>query len=244
MAGRRRSPSPYRSKSSALMWFALCMMILTVLGAIFYQFVIKYDFEGFSSGEEPLRDFVPEDGYQRVSYPPSLLEPGTTPTSPPVPTPRPTPIPLDKYAMRNTSIMMPKTDHAVLCDLTECRASEPDDNRALVVRGWGYLENLDASGSQVYLAVSTKFGDNHRMYLTQRESGSSGIIHSASTGVNLDQADFSAIIRIENTFADGDYRLGVVVQNRNGKKQTLGYARLDSIYNFTIQGGKIVSTNW
>ncbi len=222
------------------MWFALCLMGIALSIALFYN-LINRDYESYTDGLTKLEPFVPEEGYQPISYPPLAFDPNATPEPTVQPPPAPTPIPLDKYALLNKRMMIPDSYDVVHSGVTECRASEPDDNRALVLRGWGYLDELDAKNSSVYLVVSTKFGDNHRFYLTKPESGSSGIIHDANTGRNLDQADFSVIVRIEDTYQDGDYRLGLVVINKDGKSQTKGYTRLDTRYNFGIKDGKIIS---
>ena len=237
---RRYSPTRYQHKSTAFLWFLFGVMIIAALGALVYQFVIQFDFESFTSGEEPLGVFLPEDGYTMVSHPPQLDTDdgdGLLPSA--VVTPRPTEIPIEKYALLNKRMLIPSNNVKVYGDLTQVRSSEPDDNRALVLRGWGYIEGLDARDSQIYIAVSPKYGDSHRIYLATRESGSTGLIHDKTTGTNLDQADFSINIRIEDTYQDGDYRLGVLVVNTKGKKKTSGYARLSPDYNFNVTRKRI-----
>lgn len=240
MAANRRSPTPFRRKSSAITWFLLCLSVLLVGVALFYQFVIAYDYEPFTDGETPIEDFIPPDGYEPVEYPPltSQQQDGQPTPGPGI---RPTPVPIDKQAMLNRRLIIPSSYDVVLGDLTECRASAPDDNRMLVTRGFGYLEDQDASGSIVYLVVSSKYGEGNRFYQTTRESGSTGIIHDQRTGKYLDQADFACNIKIEDTYQDGDYRLGLMVIHRDGKTETRGYTRLDPKYNFTVSKGKITA---
>lgn len=238
---RRRSPTPYMRRGTALTWFAVCLMALVALGALFYQFVIDFDFESFTEGTGARQAFLPEEGYTKVSYPPQPYAAGETPQPTPMPTPRPTPVPIDKYAMLNKRMMIPTGYEVVYAGLTECRASLPDNDRALVLRGWGYLEELDATKSNIYVVVSTKYGDTHRFYLAKKESGSTGLIHDPATGTNLDQADFSCNIRIEDTYQDGEYRLGVVVSNRDGRDTTSGYTRIGPDYNFSVTNGRITA---
>lgn len=239
MARRRRIPWTTRRKLMAAMWLLLALAVVSIGGWFFYQFVIMYDFEGVTPGTEPVQEFLPEGGYIRESYPP--YDPNKTAAPTPRPTPRPTPIPLDKYALLNKRMLMPETSYEVVqCGLTEFRISAPDDNKAFAVRGWGYLTNMDASKSSVYLVVSTKYGENHRVYLMTRESGSSGMLHPGSTGTNLDQADFVGCVRIEDTFTDGEYRLGVIVVSKETDDQPKGYGRLDPSYNFVVRNGAIV----
>lgn len=240
MSSRRRSPSPFRSKNAAVTWFMLGLMILIVLGALFYQFIVNYDFESFTAGDQPIGNYVPEEGgYVASQYPPDPYAGGETPAPTALTMQQPTPVPIDRYAMMNKRMLMPDSYEKVYGGLTECRASEPDNNRVLVVRGWGYLESLNAGKSQVYLAVSSKYGNTHRFYLTTRESGSTAMIHDSSTGTNLDKADFYAAIKIEDTYQDGDYRLGIVVTNTENGIQLSGYTRLDADYNFNVDNGQI-----
>lgn len=238
MAHRRRIPWTTRRKLMAAMWLLLALAVLSVGGWFFYQFVIMYDFEGLTPGTEPVREFLPEGGYIRESYPP--YNPNITGAPTPRPTPQPTAIPMDKYALLDKRLMMPETSYeVVLCGLTEFRISGADSNRAFAVRGWGYLTGMDASKSSVYLVVSTKYGESHRMYLLTREPGASGVLHPADTGTNLDQSDFEGCVRIEDTYIDGEYRLGVIVVSNETSNRPKGYGRLDSGYNFVVKGGQI-----
>ena len=236
---RKRSPATFRRKRSALAWFVLCLLILGAAGWGFRQFVIQFNFESYTDSSAPLAPFLPADGYAESSYPPRADPYLSTPT--PQPLLAPTPIPIERLAMLNPRLQMPSNANVVYCGLISCASSSADNNLVLCARGWGYLEGLDAAKSKVYLVVSTLYGDTHRFYLATREAGSTNIIHDPKTGTNLDQADFSAYIRIESTYIESDYRLGVMVVNQDGKNQTQGYARLDPQYNFTVQAGRITA---
>ena len=161
------------------------------------------------------------------------------PTLTPKPTLRPTPVPLEKYSMRNTQVLMAENDGLGNVALTDFRVSEPDGNKLVCVRGWGYITGRDAAKSEIYLAVSTKNGYNHRFYNVDRQSGSTGIVHDPSTGKNLDQADFAAAFSVE-TYGDGEYKLGVVSHNRVSKKETIkSYYPLGDDYDFRVAGGRV-----
>lgn len=239
MGSPRKSPSQFQRSGTAFIWFIVWMLVLFVAAVLFYQVFIRGDYESYTDGKTPVTDFVPKDGYLKIEYPEYAMDPDSEPTPLPVPTPRVTPIPLDDYALVNKRLLIPETYDVVLADLVECRSSSADDGRALVVRGWGYLENRDALNAQIYLVVSTKFGENHRFYLTRRLSGSSGLVHDATTGRNLDQADFAVNVRVEDTYTDGEYRMGIMVIAKEGSEQYRGYTRLDPKYNFNVLKGKI-----
>jgi hypothetical protein len=123
--------------------------------------------------------------------------------------------------------------------LTQCEPSSADGGKVMMERGWGYIRGADAAESRVYLAVSTKNGDDHRFYAVIRQSGSTGIQHDPSTGKNLAQADFVAAFAVD-TYDDGIYRLGLLIQVMNGKKVAEeAYYPLGDQYNIVVSGGKI-----
>jgi hypothetical protein len=157
-----------------------------------------------------------------------------------MPTLSPTPIPLALYAVRDTRILMTGTDNLGEYALTHRAPSGADNNRAMMVRGWGYIRGADAAASTVYLAVSTKDGDDHRFYETIRQSGSTGIQHDPTTGKNLDQSDFAAAFAVD-TYDDGEYRLGLLIQVKAGKRVIEeAYYPLGDENNFTVRGGRIL----
>ena len=238
MSSYRPKPRRNHSARNALLWLLFALAIIGAGTWFFYNFVLNYDFEGFTPGTEPVQTFLPEGGYIKEQYPPFDPNAKTTPT--PMPTPRPTPIPQDKYALLEQRLKVPANgglaSHGGLSDM---RISVVDDYKAFAVKGYGYLDGYDAAKSTVYLVLSTKYGESHRIYQTRRESGCTGILHPDAHGQNLDQSDFVCNIRIEDNFPDGEYRLGVLITRGKGASQMIGYARIDSEYNFMIKSGKI-----
>ena len=239
MARKKRIRMSTRRKLVAASQLTLALILIGLGWWFFDTFVIKADHTGHTPGTEPVQTFLPDGGYIREAYPP--IDPNATPEPLPLPTPKPTPIPLEKYAMLNRRMLMPTEGYEkVNCGLIEFRISQPDDNRAFAVRGWGYLEGMDAAKSTVYLVISPKYGDNHRAYLMNTESGSTGVYHDPRTGTNLDMSDFNGCIRIEETYADGEYRLGVLVLSSETDYAAKSYARLSDGYNFMVKGSQIV----
>ena len=84
-------------------WFCVCIMLMIAAGALVYVFVINYDFGGFIPDDGSMREFIPEEGYERI--PRQEVEATATPI--PQPTPLPTPLPLDKYSLRDTRVSLP-----------------------------------------------------------------------------------------------------------------------------------------
>jgi hypothetical protein len=219
--------------------FLFCIAL--VGGAVYLGYkALSFDYSGYLPLSATARPFIPEGGFKvDVTTQPFDVEEYVEPTMTPGPTLHPTPIPLDLYASRDTKVLMTGTDKMGLCALTCCKPSAADNNKVMMTRGWGYIKNTDAAQSVIYLAVSTKNGDDHRFYKVIRQSGSTGIQHDPSTGQNLDQADFVAAFGVD-TYIDGEYRLGLMIQVMNGKRVSEhAYYPLGDQYNFTVISGKI-----
>lgn len=238
--GRRRSPAQFHSRVTSIVVFLLSIAL--VGGAVYlgYQ-ALLLDYSGYIPSDATVRPFIPEDGFKSAAATPEPFDVTeyVEPTMTPGPTLRPTPIPMELYAVRDTQVMMTGTDKLGECALTQCAPSAADSNKVMMVRGWGYIRGADASKSIVYLAVSTKNGADHRFYRTIRQSGSTGVQHDPATGKNLDQADFAAAFSVD-TYEEGEYRLGLLIQVRSGKKVIdQAYYSLGDQYNFRVSGGKI-----
>jgi hypothetical protein len=237
----RRSPAQFRSRVTSVVVFVVCMSLLS--GAVFLGYrALSFDYSGYIPFGSTPRPFIPEGGFKEVKPENAMeLEEYVEPTMTPRPTLAPTPIPLELYAIRDTKVLMTGTDKLGEVALTLCVPSAADNNRVMMVRGWGYIRGTDAALSNIFLAVSTKSGEDHRFYRTIRQSGSTGIQHDPSTGKNLDQADFVAAFAVD-TYDDGIYRLGLLIEalDQSGKKIIeRAYYPLGDEYLFTVSGGKI-----
>ncbi len=235
----RRSPAQFRSKVTAILVFLLCITLVGGAVYIGYQ-ALFFDYSGYLPAGATARPFLPEGGFKvTATETPMDLQEYVEPTMTPGPTLQPTPIPLELYAVRDTKVMMTGTDKMGECGLTQCEPSAADKSTVMMVRGWGYIRGTDAAQSIVYLTISAKNGDDHRFYKTIRQSGSTGTQHDASTGTNLDQADYAAAFSVD-TYSDGEYKLGVLIQVMTGKKVAQeAYYPLGDQYNFFVVGGKI-----
>lgn len=239
MGSSRRSPPQYRSAGTAIIWFVVCLIALIVGALLFYYFVVDFDYQSFVDPNDASQAFLPPDGYQPQDYPELAIDPDASPTPHPMRAPQPTPVPVDSYAILDRRMMLPDSYDTVIGDLTECRISTPDDNHVLVLRGYGYMEGRDAFDAQIYMVVSANYSDSHRFYQVKTESGSTGLLHDATTGRNLDQSDFVVNIRVDDTYQEGEYRLGLLVINREDGATARGYTRLSTKYNFLVSKGRI-----
>ena len=235
----RRSPVQFRSRITSVLVFLLCIALLGGGVYLGYQ-ALSFDYSGYLPLDATARPFIPDGGFKvSATLQPFDVEEYVEPTMTPGPTLQPTRIPMDLYAPRDTKVMMTGTDNLGLCALTSCKPSAADQNKVMMVRGWGYIKNTDAAQSVIYLAVSTKNGDDHRFYRVIRQSGSTGIQHDPATGRNLDQADFAAAFGVD-TYIDGAYKLGLLIQVMNGKHVAeKAYYPLGDQYNFNVVSGKI-----
>jgi len=235
----RRSPAQFRSKVTSVVVFLLALALVGAVVYLGYR-ALSFDYSGYLPQGARVRPFLPDGGFKvTATEAPMDLQEYVEPTMTPGPTLNPTPIPLELYAVRDTMVLMTGTDKLGQVGLTQCQPSAADKSAVMMVRGWGYIKGTDASQSHVYLAVSTKNGDDHRFYRVIRQSGSTGIQHDPATGSNLDQADFAAAFSVD-TYDDGEYKLGLLIQVMNGKKVAeQAYYALGDPYNFFVVGGKI-----
>ncbi len=237
----RRSPAQFRSKVTSVVMFVVCMSLLG--GAVYlgYQ-ALSFDYSGYIPFGSTARPFMPEGGFKEAPPENAMdLEEYVEPTMTPGPTLAPTPIPLELYAVRDTKVLMTGTDKLGEVALTLCEPSAADSKKVMMVRGWGYIRGTDAARSNIFLAVSTKNGEDHRFYKTIRQSGSTGIQHDPATGKNLDQSDFAAAFSVD-TYDDGIYRLGLLIEalDENGKKVVeRAYYPLGDEHIFSVVSGRI-----
>jgi hypothetical protein len=237
---KRRSPAQFKSKVTSIVVFALSVALLGGVAYLGYQ-ALFLDYSGYLPPGATVMPFVPDGGFNfSVTPAPLIVEEFVEPTMTPRPTLSPTPIPLELYAIRDTRVLMTGTDGLGECALTQFEPSSADGNKSIMVRGWGYIRGTNAANSNIYLAISTKNGEDHRFYKTIRQSGSTGIQHDPSTGTNLDQADFAAAFSVD-TYEDNQYRVGLLIQMLSGKKVAEeAYYPLGDSYNFTVQGGRVL----
>lgn len=236
----RRSPAQFRSKAASIVAFLVSLALVGGASYLGYQ-ALFFDYSGYLPTGAKVQKYLPEDGAFKVSTTASPVdfEEYIEPTMAPGPTLQPTRIPLELYAVRDTKVLMTGTDKQGIVGLTLCESSAADKSAVMMLRGWGYIQGADASESQIYLAVSTKNGADHRFYRVIRQSGSTGIQHDPSTGKNLDQADFAAAFSVD-TYDDGEFKLGLLIRVMNGKRVAeQAYYPLGDQYNFLVKSGVI-----
>lgn len=236
----RRSPAQFRSKAASIVAFFISLALVGGAAYLGIQ-ALLFDYSGYLPSGATVREFLPEGGVYKVSATasPFDVEEYVEPTTRPAPTLQPTRIPLELYAVRDTKVLMTGTDKLGEVGLTLCEPSAADANAVMMLRGWGYIRGTDASQSQIFLAVSTKNGADHRFYRVIRQSGSTGIQHDPATGKNLDQADFAAAFSVD-TYDDGEYRLGLLIRVMNGRRVAgQAYYPLGDQYNFIVSAGKV-----
>lgn len=235
----RRSPAQFRSKTTSIVAFLISLALVGGASYLGYQ-ALFFDYSGYLPPDAKVSQYLPEDGFKvNTTITAPDFEEYVEPTMKPAPTLQPTRIPLELYAVRDTKVLMTGTDKLGHVGLTLCKPSAADGNSVMMLRGWGYIEGTDASNSQIYLAVSTKNGADHRFYRVIRQSGSTGIQHDPSTGKNLDQADFAAAFSVD-TYDDSEFKLGLLIRVMNGKRVAEeAYYPLGDQYNFIVVGGKI-----
>lgn len=215
MSPRRYSPSK-RSGRGELIHFLMSLALLAVAAVCFFYLVVERDYSG--SPAEPAAKEVTDD--LLVALPTVKIAEAKKDTFAPPESIQP-------------------TDYTADIRLTEYNVIEQKDGGLLLLRGWGYIESLDAANSALYIKIEPIDNAKDEAYLFKATSvpGSTGVAHTRA-GENLDQADFLASIRIAD-LPDGRYALGLMISNSGGNgiiqvsEQFVGANRI------TVAGGSV-----
>lgn len=201
MSSRRYSPSK-RSGRGELLHFFLSLALLFIAAICFVVFIVQRDYTAPLA--QPVAVEVTDD----------LLI--ALPTVKVVAADKATPAPAINQTS-TTEQAAPSIEtisqYNVAVDLTECNVIEQKNGDLLLLRGWGYIEALDAAKSALYIAVEpVERTDGKTIYFKATVlPGSTGIEHNAE-GTNLDQADFVASVNAAE-IPDGRYALGLMISN-------------------------------
>ena len=165
-----------------------------------------------------------------------------TPTPEPTPTPSPTPEPTKipaKYcsAPKTDGFSVPPASSDANTELTSLYISEPDDNKIVEVKGYGYLNNesFDCETVSVYLIVTQKESGKQIAYETKMVEGFSGKDHTGALCKNPAKSDFGVYFDVSK-YPDGTYGLGMILYYADAGQKRYSYHEFgDSI---TVSGGK------
>ncbi len=243
MDPRRKSPTSFKRKGTAIGFFVVALAILVVGVYLGLGMLTRYDYEGTLPEDAELRANFAVDSYLPATPEPTPAPQATaTPLPTPMPTPQATPLPLQLYSLQNTRMVMPQDATAAgEGEITSLKVSAGDDNRSVLVEGWAFLEGCDAEQSTIYLVVSTEAGTINRFYQVSVQPGASGVTHDPSKGQNLERADFRAAFKV-GTYEEGVYRLGLLVTNRQNRgRLSQGYFPMGSQYHFYVKSNAVVS---
>lgn len=248
MKSRRKSPAMFRRRGASIAFFVIMLSILIVGLYLAYGLLTRVDYETFLPEDARLRITLIQKGEATAApdlaptpVPATSATAIATPLPTPMPTPASTPLPIEYFSLENTKMLMPSDVSAKgEAVIRSIRVSTADASRAVILTGWAFLEGYDAQGSQVYLVVSPKNASTgKRFYAVSCLPGSSGVVHDASRGENLDRADFRAVFDV-STYEEGPYKLGLLVVQTISRKETVnGYFALDDRYQFSVKSGKV-----
>ncbi|MEG2624442.1 MAG: hypothetical protein RSC06_16250, partial [Clostridia bacterium] len=204
MGDKRQSPAQFRHKGAAIAWFVIALSVLVVGTYLAISMLARYDYEQMLPEDAKLRVTLPEEGYVPATPTPTpvpVVTPRPLPT--PMPTPNATPLPLDWLSSHDTRMVMPRDTSAKgEAGFTGMSTSDGDENQVMLVTGWAFLDGFDAQKANVYLVVSAKSGSISKFYEVDVLPGSTGIVHDASRGTNLERADFRAAFNV-STYEEG-----------------------------------------
>ncbi len=166
-------------------------------------------------------------------------EPTPLPTATPVPTPTPEPTPdptripsssLSKSKKSGFTVPSPSTDAVVA--LTKVYVSAPNNNQYVDITGYCYLDDpsFDAVTSKAFLIVTQAESGKQIAYQASMTPGVSGVTHDAALCQNAANADFEVVLRLKD-YADGEYKLGVVLMYKRDGKNAYSYYEVSDTLN-------------
>ncbi len=167
--------------------------------------------------------------------------PSPSPTPSPVPTPEPTLIPDSAFSEMNADpkvlgvIPTESTTTAAKVAITYCYRSEANGNRAMVLRGYGYLDDpsFDGSTVQTYLIINRDSVSARAMLKATNTAGISGVDHADAQCANASGADFEVVLNAA-ALPDDIYTMGLVLQYTVNGETKLDYIALPSTQSFTV----------
>ena len=217
-------------------FIGLFIVLIVVLLATFF---IGLDYSDKLSPEASLRPYVAEtpaptelpalSGTVIPADSPAAGETATPePTEAPTPTPSPSPTP--------SPVPTPEpTTTAAKVAITYCYRSEANGNRAMVLRGYGYLDDpsFDGSTVQTYLIINRDSVSARAMLKATNTAGISGVDHADAQCANASGADFEVVLNAA-ALPDDIYTLGLVLQYTVNGETKLDYIALPSTQSFTV----------
>lgn len=256
MAKRRKKTN----KNAAFRRFLVALLIILTLCVIAYVLILL--------GRGGDRSYVPTEELDDIDVAtrapivvaateePEITEEVTTPeatASPtasqsalaaPEPTIEPTQIPGEMYSKRYTVFSkLPEISKDGSAGISRSYASEPDSYVALILEGWGYVNdpNFDGESCGTFIVLRNKATDSVSAYIAENIEGISGKDHPDTLCKNPSSADWRACIDVSG-FSSGEYGLSVVIgfkDQSSGKKVFRRYALTD-MQNLTVKNGEVI----
>lgn len=176
-------------------------------------------------------------------------EPTPEPTE--APTPEPTALPAGSAAQPMTD-NLPKNLPAAATEnsaagITGCYVSAADDNKLMVLSGYGYVneETFDGTKARTWLIVRPATSDSYIAYPLTLTDGVSGLGHASAVAQNASAADFQVTLDVSQ-YQEGIYNLALVIgyvkpDAKNDRDATYAYYPFGADTSFTILDGQVVT---
>ena len=234
--GERRSVFK-KGKGRAFARFLLSELLLAALVCIVYLFILQGDVSSLLPAPVPATlDATPTAAPTAEPTPVPTAVATIAPTEAPTPAPTATPVPFEMVSLpageeAPEAPVMP--DDQLKLGLSECSAFTEAGQNVLVVGGHAYIEGLDAANSAVYLQVSDVMGSVIGLYPAVSAPETANLSFEESSGANLQNAFFTAMIDVSE-YWDGSYMLNAVVVNED--KVSMNYFD-NRTFHFMMMGG-------
>lgn len=169
-----------------------------------------------------------------------------TPEPTPAPTPEPTALPAGSAAQPMTDIPnLPATaSENGKQGITGCYVSAPDDNKLMVITGYGYanVEGFDGAQAKSWLVVTQVASGQKVAYPLNLVNGASGLPHDGAVCQNPAACDFQITIDVSQ-YQEGIYSMALVIGYKlpDAKDASFAYYPFGGDVSFTILDGKVIT---
>ena len=234
--GKKKRRSVVRpGAGGAILRFLIGVVLLIGLCGAFYLFVLQ--------GTVPLSPIVPgtsspAEPTGATNAPTSVptIEPTAAATATPTPEPTATPVPQEVLAgaVALPAALPAQPDPQVKLGLKELNLFDAAGQSVIIVRGFAFLEGLDAAASRGYILLTDPTsGETLGVYPISPYAEDADLSFDETAGAHLDQAFFRMNIDVSG-LPDGYYLVCIAVEN--GGRIAWNYVD-NSMYHFRIDHG-------
>ena len=128
--------------------------------------------------------------------------------------------------------------------ITGCYVSQADDNKLMVLSGYGYVnvEGFDGAQAKSWLVVTQVASGKRIAYPLTLVDGASGLSHPSAVCQNATASDFQVTLDVSG-YQEGIYSMALVIGYKlpDAKDASFAYYPFASDVTFTVLNGQVIT---